>query len=129
MSSDDSNDTSVKPQTTLQDGAPQPSAVQSTPPKDRSELLNKARAFLTSPQVRHDDPDTTKRFLVEKGLNEAEIHQVMNDTVSLLPMLCSQKILSTSPKSLDNRHSYLHERILNPHLRIYHYCSLDLREY
>lgn len=54
---------------------------------NRVELLDKARAFLRSPQVMHEDVLAKRRFLAEKGLNDAEIEQLMVELVSVLPVV------------------------------------------
>ncbi|KAI0335652.1 hypothetical protein GY45DRAFT_1267998 [Cubamyces sp. BRFM 1775] len=46
---------------------------------DRSELLQRARSFLNSPQVRHEDISAKRQFLVEKGLREAEIEGLLQE--------------------------------------------------
>lgn len=50
--------------------------------QDRTELLDQARAFLSSPQVKYDDPTATRRFLAEKGLYGDEIDQLLREIVS-----------------------------------------------
>ena len=57
-------------------------ASATSPAEDRSELLQRARTFLTSPQVVHEDPLAKRRFLAEKGLNELEIEQLIQELVS-----------------------------------------------
>ena len=49
--------------------------------EDRSELVSRARAFLTSPQVQHEDLAAKRRFLIEKGLNDAEVEALLRDVV------------------------------------------------
>ena len=51
------------------------------PPTDRTELIQRARAFLTSPQVRHEDAVAKRRFLAEKGLTDAEIEGLLLEVV------------------------------------------------
>lgn len=53
---------------------------------DRTDLLEKARAFLTSPQVRYEDNAAKRRFLAEKGLNGAEIDGLLQELVSVYSM-------------------------------------------
>lgn len=48
----------------------------------RGELLVQARSFLTSPQVVHEDTHVKRRFLLEKGLTELEISNLIEDLVS-----------------------------------------------
>ena len=70
------------------DPAPSGSSVQdsddassSQPTEDRSALLDRARIFLTSPQIRHEDPSAKRRFLAEKGLNAIEVEMLMRELV------------------------------------------------
>ena len=57
--------------------------------EDRGLLLDRARAFLTSPQIRHEEPAAKRRFLAEKGLNEVEIEGLMRELVrSTAFLLC-----------------------------------------
>lgn len=48
---------------------------------DRAELLARARAFLTSPQVRLQDSDAKRTFLSEKGLTPSEVDQLLRELV------------------------------------------------
>jgi hypothetical protein len=48
---------------------------------NRLELLEQARAFLTSPQVVHDDVAAKRRFLTDKGLTDVEITGLLNELV------------------------------------------------
>ncbi len=50
-------------------------------PTDRTELIDKARIFLNSPQVRYEDPSAKRRFLAEKGLNDTEIDGLLQELV------------------------------------------------
>jgi hypothetical protein len=52
------------------------------PAPSRSELLNRARTFLNSSQVRHDSVAAKRAFLVDKGLSQAEIDEIMYELVS-----------------------------------------------
>lgn len=58
----------------------------SSPPStpDRSELLIRARHFLSSPQVIDQDHESKRRFLVEKGLTDGEIQLLLREMVRLL---------------------------------------------
>ena len=51
---------------------------------DRSQLLDRARSFLQSPQVRYEDNAAKHRFLVEKGLNDVEIQGLLQELVSVV---------------------------------------------
>lgn len=71
--------------------APTP-AEQSVPAapavEDRSELVQRARAFLTSPQVQYEDLAAKRRFLLDKGLNDAEVEALLRDVVRMRSMSC-----------------------------------------
>ena len=56
-------------------------ASATTNPEDRSDLLAKARSFLASPQVRNQDVNAKRAFLVEKGLNDTEIAELLRTIV------------------------------------------------
>ena len=49
--------------------------------EDRSELLSRARGFLTSPQVYAQDLHAKRRFLTEKGLRDTEIDTLLRELV------------------------------------------------
>lgn len=49
---------------------------------DRAQLIERARTFLYSPQVRYEDNAAKYRFLAEKGLNDVEIHGLLHELVS-----------------------------------------------
>ena len=59
----------------VEQGPPVPAA------EDRSELLQRARSFLTSPQVLHEDLAAKRRFLLEKGLDDAEVESLLREMV------------------------------------------------
>lgn len=59
----------------------QPEASPVIAVNDRIELLEKARTFLNSPQVRHEDHAAKRRFLADKGLNEHEISSLLQELV------------------------------------------------
>ena len=50
---------------------------------NRSELLDRARHFLSSPQVIHQDHESKRRFLAEKGLVDGEIQLLLREMVRL----------------------------------------------
>jgi hypothetical protein len=52
-----------------------------TPTPDRSELLVRARHFLSSPQVIDQDYESKRRFLAEKGLTDEEIQLLLREMV------------------------------------------------
>ncbi|KAG6842033.1 hypothetical protein C0991_003559 [Blastosporella zonata] len=60
--------------------SPGPSSTAATQvAPDRSELLSRARGFLQSPQIIHQDIAAKRKFLVEKGLNETEIDVLLRE--------------------------------------------------
>ena len=66
----------------------QSAVVNTTPPvsqlENREELIERARLFLTSPQIRHEDLFAKRRFLAEKGLSDAEIAGLLQELVYIL---------------------------------------------
>jgi hypothetical protein len=48
---------------------------------NRSELLDRARHFLSSPQVVHQDYESKRRFLAEKGLSNEEVQLLLREMV------------------------------------------------
>ncbi|KAI0650553.1 hypothetical protein C8Q79DRAFT_944226 [Trametes meyenii] len=66
--------------------APQTNPVAPVP-EDRSVLLQRARAFLNSPQVRHEDLIAKRRFLTEKGLTNDEVEGLLREVPPPPPLL------------------------------------------
>lgn len=60
---------------TKPDQTPQPSV-------DRSELIARARTFLSTPHIRSQDDTSKHAFLVEKGLTQDEIYSLLREIVS-----------------------------------------------
>ena len=53
----------------------------------RSELLDRARHFLSSPQVIYQGHESKRRFLSEKGLSDGEVQLLLREMVrALLPV-------------------------------------------
>jgi len=50
-------------------------------PENRSELVARARTFLTSPHIQPQDVFAKRRFLADKGLSEAEIEGLLHELV------------------------------------------------
>lgn len=73
-------------QVAVAESTPGPSPS-STAGEDRIALLDRARAFLASPTVVHQDPSTKRHFLVEKGLREYEIEGLMREVVRSFELL------------------------------------------
>jgi len=61
--------------------APQ-AAVSDQQPINRSELLSRARTFLSTPHIRSQDNAAKHAFLVEKGLTQDEIDLLLREIVS-----------------------------------------------
>jgi hypothetical protein len=61
---------------TKPDQTPQPSA-------NRSELIARARTFLSTPHIRSQDDTSKHAFLVDKGLTQDEIHSLLREIVSV----------------------------------------------
>lgn len=74
-----------------------------TPMPDRTELLDKARHFLSSPQVVHQDYDSKRRFLTEKGLGDGDIELLLREIVRpvFIPVRTTPqaRVPKTSPRS------------------------------
>jgi hypothetical protein len=68
--------------------SPNPSSdhASSSPPPtpDRSELLVRARHFLSSPHVVDQDFESKRRFLAEKGLADGEIQLLLREMVRIV---------------------------------------------
>jgi len=64
----------------------QPTAVPppaESSPESRQDLLSRAQAFLTSPQIRDQDDASKRKFLTEKGLTPAEVDYLLQGIVSV----------------------------------------------
>ncbi|KAG1873768.1 hypothetical protein DFJ58DRAFT_676805, partial [Suillus subalutaceus] len=76
------NDTDKQPvepvPETKPDQTPQPSI-------NRSELIAKARTFLSTPHIRSQDNTSKHAFLVEKGLTQDEIHSLLREIPPPVP--------------------------------------------
>jgi hypothetical protein len=57
------------------------SSVPTASVSNRSELLDRARHFLNSPQVMHQDHESKRRFLTEKGLTDGDIQLLLREMV------------------------------------------------
>lgn len=74
-------DESKPPSATPSQGGESVNAPSTTSSNDRTALLERARTFLTSSQVRAQDAAEQRAFLHEKGLDEKEIAQALADVV------------------------------------------------
>jgi hypothetical protein len=54
---------------------------------NQSELLDRARHFLSSPQVVHQDYESKRRFLTEKGLSDEEAQLLLREMVRALVLV------------------------------------------
>jgi hypothetical protein len=73
---------SEPPSTSATQPVPPPEHASSTMPmSNRSELLDRARHFLTSAQVIHQDHESKRRFLTDKGLTDGEIQLLLREMV------------------------------------------------
>ncbi|KAK7695369.1 hypothetical protein QCA50_000004 [Cerrena zonata] len=69
---------------------------------NRSDLIQKARAFLQSPQVRNEDYAAKRIFLSEKGLNDIEIDSLLQETVFQPPVVPPRTYPQPPPSNLPN---------------------------
>jgi len=61
-----------------------PETTASSPPSTpREELMSRARSFLLSPQIRHEDANSKHSFLSQKGLTDSEIGDLLREPVGL----------------------------------------------
>jgi hypothetical protein len=104
-----SESTSKLEPATTDSAKPEPTVDQPPPPppeshneNDRLDLTNKARAFLTSPQVRNEDIPAKRRFLAEKGLTDAEINQLIQELVRPTCKLESIRLTFSQPPQVPN---------------------------
>ncbi|KAF9054935.1 hypothetical protein BDZ89DRAFT_937963 [Hymenopellis radicata] len=70
--------------------------------EDRAQLVHRARAFLTSPAVQHQDVFAKRRFLLDKGLNEAEIEGLLRELPPQLPAIPPRTYPLPPPSNLPN---------------------------
>lgn len=75
--------------------------------EDRSELLQRAKAFLTSPQVLQEDITAKRRFLTEKGLSDVEVEVLLRETVRVFCTMLSSRVLTDNQCSR-KRHLRFH---------------------
>ena len=52
-------------------------------PESRQDLLSRAQAFLTSPQIRDQDDAAKRKFLTDKGLTPTEVDHLLQGIVSV----------------------------------------------
>ncbi|KAG6878582.1 hypothetical protein C0993_003037 [Termitomyces sp. T159_Od127] len=84
------------------------SEISTTLVTDRSELLSRARGFLQSPQIMHQDAAAKRRFLLEKGLNENEIDGLLSEIRFFLPRIIKTAL---ARQSLQKHHLSLLQRL------------------
>ncbi|KZT70377.1 hypothetical protein DAEQUDRAFT_668036 [Daedalea quercina L-15889] len=66
----------------------------------RTDLLDKARVFLNSPQARHEDYAAKRRFLVEKGLKDDEIDGLLREMPPQAPLVPPRTYPQPPPSNL-----------------------------
>ncbi|KAI9447889.1 hypothetical protein H4582DRAFT_1896987 [Lactarius indigo] len=76
------------------------SSLPMSPVLDRSELLDRARHFLGSPQVVHQDHESKRRFLTDKGLTDGEIQLLLREMPSQLPLVPPRMYPAPPPSRL-----------------------------
>lgn len=67
---------------------------------DRSELLQRARAFLSSPQLAHEDLSAKRKFLADKGLDSAEIDGLLREAPVQAPIVPPRTYPQPPPSNL-----------------------------
>lgn len=106
------------PSTPVAAPEPTPEPLHDAPkPDDRTELLHRARAFLTSPQVQNEDVAAKRRFLVEKGLNDVEVEGLLRELVSGIPKIFRAGELTLARFSPLQHRQYRREHTPNRHPR------------
>lgn len=85
--------------------------------QDRTELLSRARNFLLSPQIIHQDTSAKRKFLADKGLDESEINGILQGLVSESGLWTKQSLIALLSlfSGLQFRPGHIH----NSHLRTY----------
>lgn len=61
-----------------------PTSTLTSTSTDHADLLSKARAFLHSPQLVHEDLLAKRAFLLDKGLHPSDVDTLLRELVSLL---------------------------------------------
>ncbi|GLB34034.1 putative peroxisomal membrane anchor protein (Pex14p) conserved region [Lyophyllum shimeji] len=93
--------TSAEINPTNAEAGPQPPTTQ--PPAtvlDSSDLMARARAFLQSPQIQHQDNSAKRQFLAEKGLNEQEIDALLRELPPQRPSVPPRTYPQPPPSNL-----------------------------
>jgi len=85
-----------EPQSTPESG----SASSLSTSSDRSSLVERARAFLGSPQIRNEDPSAKRKFLEEKGMNPSEIEMLMRQQPRQVPAVPPRTYPQPPPSNL-----------------------------
>ena len=85
---EDNSDQSRTPESMSEESTTPPDQAQPTSPstesgpESRQDLLSKAQAFLSSPQIRDQDDAAKRKFLTQKGLTPAEVDYLLQGIVS-----------------------------------------------
>ncbi|KAI0321946.1 hypothetical protein OF83DRAFT_1236464 [Amylostereum chailletii] len=70
--------------------------------EDRGFLLERARQFLSSPQVRYEDVAVKRQFLQEKGISEKEIQGLLHEQPLPMPLVPPRTYPQPTPSNLPN---------------------------
>lgn len=80
-----------------------PETTPSSPPSiNREELMSRARSFLHSPQIQHEDANSKHRFLAEKGLTDSEIDVLLRELPQQAPVIPPRTYPQPPPSNLPN---------------------------
>ncbi|KZP20165.1 hypothetical protein FIBSPDRAFT_919935 [Athelia psychrophila] len=71
-------------------------------PESRAALIERAKLFLVSPQIRHEDLAAKRRFLVEKGLSDDEIGGLLQELPIEAPIIPPRTYPQPPPSNLPN---------------------------
>jgi len=128
----DNSDQSSAPETMSEESTTPPDQAQPTPspsptessPELRQDLLSRAQAFLSSPQIRDQDDAAKRRFLTQKGLTPAEVDHLLQGIVSVRVKHSSvglgiDSVVSPCRFSRTRSLMFPLDRTLNRHHRIY----------
>lgn len=87
-----SNDAQRQPEQTetILETTPDQSPQQSI--TNRSELVSRARTFLSTPHIRSQDNAAKHAFLVDKGLTQDETNSLLREIVSWRMGICSNEV-------------------------------------
>ncbi|TFY74313.1 hypothetical protein EWM64_g9700 [Hericium alpestre] len=87
-----------KAETKAMQEAPQPQVAVAEP--DRTELVTRGQSFLQTPHIVHQDVASKRRFLLEKGLSEGEVNQLIQELPPQLPLIPPRTYPQPPPSNL-----------------------------